>query len=402
MLDFDTAQSLLLQAAPAADTVETVGLHQAPGRVLAQDIRAVFDSPPADNSAMDGYAVRHAALDTHTRYAIQQRCFAGEAPQALQPGKVIRLYTGSVMPDGADTVIMQEDAREDGDVVQFTSLPAKGSHIRFRGEDVRGDSLLLPRGTHLGAGEIALLASQGLARLPVFPALRIGVLTTGDELVAPGQPREDHQIYNSNGPMLAALAQDMGVSHVRIAHAADKLGDIVDAFKALLVDCDLILSVGGVSVGDKDLVKPAIESLGATIDLWKVNMKPGRPVALARLDDTPIVCLPGNPVSAFVVFGLLVSPLIRRMQGSKTPLPPVAYGRLRTMRRVGGPREDFIRVQIRNTPDGQAELIPHADQGSAIINSLSWADGLARIPPDSQVIDGDTVAVYPFAHWLRA
>ena len=400
MLEFDDAQNRLAQAGATPESTETVALHQAPGRILARNVTAVLDLPPADNSAMDGYAVRHVDLKPAAVFCIQQRCYAGDTPQALQPGKAIRLYTGSLLPQGADTIIMQEDASEDGDTVRFRIAPAKGSHVRWRGEDVSRNTRLLAQGTRLGAGEIALLASQGLAQLEVYPALRIGILTTGDELVAPGQPRGEQEIYNSNAPMLAAMAQAMGIGHVRVAHARDDESEIAEAFRALQTDSDIILSVGGVSVGDKDLVKPVLEQLGAELALWRVRMKPGRPVALAHLDATPVVGLPGNPVSAFVVFALLVSPLIRRMQGRSELMPAVQYGRLITTRRFGSSREEFIRVQLRHTPEDRPELIPHADQGSAIISSLSWADGLARIPADGQAVGGDTVAFYPFAGWL--
>lgn len=400
MLEFDVAQSRLAAAGPTPTTTERVPLHQSSGRILAQTITATLDLPPSDNSAMDGYAIRHADAVPGARLPIQQRCYAGDTPQALQAGKTIRLFTGSVMPEGADTVVMQEDVSEENDEAIINIEPVMGRHVRYKGEDVRKGTEIFAKGTRLGAGEIALLASQGYDTIAVYPRLKIGILTTGDELAIPGQARAPEQIYNSNGPMLGAMVDRMGAHVEHVLHAGDTQAELTKAFDLLLQDCDLVLTVGGVSVGDKDLVKPTIEQMGGKVDLWRVLMKPGRPVALAHARNKPIVCLPGNPVSAFVVFALLVSPLIRSMQGRATILPPKHYGLLSTSRTFQESREEFLRVKAVHTPDSLPQLTPHKDQGSAIISSLAWADGLARIPVNTAVQDGDTVAWYDLAHWL--
>jgi molybdopterin molybdotransferase len=244
------------------------------------------------------------------------------------------------------------------------------------------------------------MASQGLAHVQVFGQLRVGILTTGDELVLPGQPRAAEQIYNSNGPMLAALARGMGALPVHVLHARDTETDLHAAFKTLLADCDLVVSVGGVSVGERDLVKPALASLGGELALWKVRMKPGKPVALAQIDGKPVVGLPGNPVSAYAVFTLLVTPLMRRMQGRETLFPPTSLLPLRTEHPRQDSREEFLRVQRRLADDGSAELVPYGHQGSGVISSLPWATGLARLPADVQVQDKDRVAYYDLRHWL--
>ncbi len=400
MLDFDEAQRRLSEAGAAPGVTETCPLSLAFGRILAQDAIARVDLPPADNSAMDGYAIRFTDYEPGKAFPIQQRCFAGETPQALKPGQAIRLFTGCIMPEGADTIVMQEDTVEQDNTLTLNSAPKAGAHVRRRGEDVEQDQKVLAAGTVLKAAEIAMLASQGIDKVAVYPLLKVGILTTGDELVEPGKPLGSAQIYNSNGAMLASLVQQMGAKVVHTLHAADTHEAIESAFHTLLKDCDLVLTVGGVSVGEKDLVKPTLELLGGTLDLWRVCMKPGKPVALAQVGNKPVVCLPGNPVSAFVVFGLLVSALVRRLQGRTDVLPPISHGRLRTQQQFHETREEFLRVQSKPNPKGMQVLVPYELQGSAIISALPWASGLARIPVNTVVSDDDIVAYYDFAHWL--
>ncbi|MNK16023.1 Molybdopterin molybdenumtransferase [compost metagenome] len=400
MLDFDQAQTLLANAAGPLQRTEQASLAQAAGRVLAESLTATVDIPPADNSAMDGYALRLADWSADARLPIQQRCYAGDVPEPLKPGHAIRLFTGSVIPAGADVVVMQEDTVEADNQVQISREPRPGQHIRRRGEDTMAGAPLLPAGTLLHAAHVALLASQGLAAVPVYGQLRVGILTTGDELVLPGQPRATEQIYNSNGPMLAAMARGMGALPVHVLHARDTEADLLAAFKTLLADCDLVLSVGGVSVGERDLVKPALAALGGELSLWKVRMKPGKPVALAQIDGKPVVSLPGNPVSAYAVYAMLVTPLIRRMQGRADIFPPVSRLPLRTEHPRQDGREEFLRVQRRVSEDGTGELVPYGHQGSGVISSLPWSTGLARLPADVLVQDKDRVAYYDLHHWL--
>lgn len=401
MLDFDVAQSQLATAATAPTQSERIALHQCGGRILAETIIATLDLPSSDNSAMDGYAIRHADFEPGKRFPIQQRCYAGDTPEPLQAGKTIRLFTGSILPDGADTVIMQENTEEANEEMLINEAPEKGRHVRYRGEDVRQGAEIVAKGTRLGAAEIALIASQGIAEVDVFPTLKVGILTTGDELVKPGQPRAAEQIYNSNGPMLSALVGHQGAQVAHVLHAVDTSEAIANAFETLLQDCDLILTVGGVSVGDKDLVKPTIEQLGGTLDMWRVNMKPGRPVALAHARNKPIVCLPGNPVSAFVVYALLVSPLVRTMQGRSDALPAIRYGTLETDKVFDDSRVGFLRVQVHPDEQSLPRLRPHNDQGSAILSSLTWANALARLPANETTQNGDVVRYYDLAYWLN-
>jgi len=400
MLDFDTAQSRLASAATPPSIAEACALHEAHGRVLAQTLFATLDLPPADNSAMDGYAIRLADYAPGKRLPVQQRCYAGQRPDALLPGHAIRLFTGSILPDGADAVVMQEDGNETDGGFEIQRPPVPGQHIRRRGEDVRENGQLLAKGVVLGPAQIALLASQGYAEVSVYPRLKVGILTTGDELVQPGQPRPAEHIYNSNGAMIAALARNVGADVVHVLHALDTSESLHDAFGRLLQDCDLVLTVGGVSVGEKDLVKPAIEELGGAMDLWRVRMKPGKPVALANAGGKPIVCLPGNPVSAFAVFTLLVTPLMRSMQGRAVIMPPVQYGRLAAQRPFHDTREEFLRVRAEYEAQGLPRLLPYPQQGSGIISSLPWATGLARIPANTAAEDGTVVGYYDLQYWL--
>ncbi|CAM4326287.1 gephyrin-like molybdotransferase Glp [Bordetella tumbae] len=400
LLDFDSAQTLLAQAAAPITRHETVSLAHAVGRVLALNLAATLDLPPADNSAMDGYAIRYADYQPDVVLPIQQRTYAGEMPAALVPGQATRLFTGSLIPDGADTIVIQENTRESDGQVHILQAPKAGEFVRKRGMDTTTGQPLLTAGTVLEAAHIALLASQGLTQVQVFAPLRIGILTTGDELVHPGQARAAQQIYNCNGPMLAALVQKTGAQAIHVLHARDNEPDLRAAITTILADCDLLLSIGGVSVGEKDLVKPVLESLGGKLALWKVRMKPGKPVALAHIDGKPVVCLPGNPVSVYAVYAMLVSPLVRRMQGRTNPFPQVSTAALRLSRPHKDSREEFLRVQWRHTADGAPELVPYANQDSSVISSMPWASGLARTPAGETVNDGDIVKYYDVAHWL--
>jgi molybdopterin molybdotransferase len=401
MLDFDTAQARLAARGRGPTGRETVLLDALPGRVLATDIDAALDLPPADNSAMDGYALRAAdAAAPGATLPVQQRCFAGQTPDPLLPGQAIRLFTGSVIPAGADTVVMQEDCREEDGRVTILTPPPTGQHIRHRGEDMSAGRLILNQGTLLKAGHIAILASQGHDRASVFPRLTVGILTTGDELVPPGQPLPPAAIYNSNAPMLASLCVGLGTATPVLRHARDDAEATRRALAELNETCDLVLSVGGASVGEKDLVKPAIEDLGGTLDLWRVRMKPGKPVALAELKGRPLVCLPGNPASAFAVFTLLVSPLIRGLQGRRDALPPIRRGILDTIHPVGGDRDDFLRIQTTQGAAGLPRLTPHPQQSSGAMSSLAWAHGLARIPADARLKAGAEVDWMALSDWL--
>jgi len=402
MLDFDTAQRQLAVAVARPDPgqAQICALREAAGRILAAPFVAAIDLPQHDNSAMDGYAIRH--VDHHgpdTRFPVQQRCYVGETPEPLQPGKATRLFTGSLIPAGADTVVMQEDCEEHDGVVCIRRLPAPGAYIRARAGDMAQGATLLPAGTRLGATQIAMLAAQGAAQVRVYPRLTVGILTTGDEIVPPGTPLQSAQTYNANGFMLAALLEGMGAVVQHMIHAADTQADLESALNRLAQDCDLILSIGGVSVGEKDLIKPAIEALGGKLDWWRVNMKPGKPVARADLYGKPLVCLPGNPVSSFVVYTLLVSPLVRSLQGRVEVFPSVDTGIARHEIANRENRTEFVRVRAQASDQHPHLLTAYPQQGSNIVSSLPWASGLAKIPAQTTVTAGSALEYYPLVLW---
>ena len=402
MLDFDTAQQRLLETANADISTETIALNQAAGRVLAEDLVAVLDLPPADNSSMDGYALRFEDYAAGKALPIQQRVYAGAAPAPQASGQISRLFTGSLIPPGADTVVIQEVCREENETVFIDEAPVKGQHIRYKGEDTSVGKPLLAKGTVLDAAEIGLIANQGIAELKVYRQLKVGILTTGDELVPPGAARQPSQIFNSNASMLSALFLGLGARVTHALHASDDLAATREALDTLFADCDLVVSVGGVSVGDKDLVKPALEALGATLDFWKVRMKPGKPVAMASVKGTPVICLPGNPVSAYTVLAVLVSPLVRKLQGRKACVPDRFQATLKTDRVFNETRDEFLRVRIsQDEQTGQLLAEPFDRQGSGISSSLPWADAFARVPAVQKLTGGDRVWIYPKAAWTR-
>lgn len=407
MIEFDEAQSQLIEAAVQArcnagnTAPESIAVKAALGRVLAQPVAALRDMPPADNSAMDGYAVRAADYVANQPLPVQQRCYAGDVPQTLQPGHATRIFTGSLIPPGADTVVMQENCTETDAGVVMNGRPEAGQHIRRQGEDTRVGTVLVGAGTRLNAAHVSMIAAQGLSHVQVWPQLRIGILTTGDELIQPGAAASVEKIFDSNGSMLRALVQQMQAQALAVEHAVDDLDALRDALTRLAATSDMVLTVGGVSVGERDLVKPALESLGGQLDLWKVRMKPGKPVALGHVHGVPVVCLPGNPVSAYAVFALLVSPMIRARQGRADVLPITHTAVLRSARTYLGDREDFIRVQAQVSSDGLLQVSPYTAQASGIMSSLPWATGLARVVAGVSHGDGSLLRYYPFASWLQ-
>ncbi|MEN2473724.1 molybdopterin molybdotransferase MoeA [Burkholderia sp. GS2Y] len=400
LIDFDTAQQHFAGAFAPLDAVVSVPVADAAGHVLATPLSAVLDQPPADQSAMDGYAVRYADLAHGEPLHVAQRCYAGDLPAPLAARTAARIFTGSVIPPGADTVVMQEHAREKDGWVAFDAPQRSGSHIRRRGEEVRAGDLLVPAGVRMGAMHVGVAAAQGFAHVDMRPALRVGILTTGDELVACGQPRAPQQIYNSNAPMLAALVSGTGASVAMRLHAADTASAVDRALRDLHACCDLVICVGGASVGDKDLLRPALAALGASFVVAGVRMKPGKPVALARLDARPVVLLPGNPGAAMTAFALFVAPLIRCLQGREARVPIVPSLPIDIDFEPDAQRERFVRVRCAVGPGGAPVLDTLRQQGAGTLQSLVLASGLARLPAGRRIARGDAVPYYEFAHWL--
>ncbi|CAI9009420.1 MULTISPECIES: gephyrin-like molybdotransferase Glp [Burkholderia] len=400
LTDFDTAQRHFAGAFALPPAAVSIPVAQAAGHVLATPLAAVLDQPPADQSAMDGYAVRHADLAHGEPLRVAQRCYAGDAPSPLAPRTAARIFTGSLIPPGADTVVMQEHAHEQDGWVAFDAPQRAGSHIRRRGEEVRAGDLLMPAGVRLGAMHVGVAAAQGCAHIDVRPPLRVGILTTGDELVRCGQPRAPQQIYNSNAPMLAALVAGTGAIVAASEHAADTAAAVDQALRTMAARCDVIVCVGGASVGDKDLLRPALTALGASFVVSGVRMKPGKPVALARLDERPVVLLPGNPGAAMTAFALFVAPLIRRLQGRDDCVPAVPSLPIDIDVEPDAQRERFVRVRRTIDAHGAPVLDTLRQQGAGTLQSLVQASGLARLPAGRRIARGDAVPYYDFAHWL--
>ncbi|KWR76671.1 molybdopterin molybdotransferase MoeA [Cupriavidus sp. IDO] len=401
MLNFDEAQAVFAMCAEPVRETETVWLGLATGRVLARDLAAVIDTPAADRSAMDGYAVR--AEDCRDAcLPLQQVVYAGTRPEPLLPGHAIRIYTGGVIPPRADAVVVQEDAEESYRGVVCARPPVAGQHIRRKGEDARRGDLLLPAGTLLRSGHIAALASQGLTEVPVCRLVEVAILTSGDEVAAHDEPRDVYQVHDVNGPMIESLVQSMGAVVRCHRHVPDDERALHDMLRELAADADLVLVAGGASVGQRDLVAAALASAGGELLCRGVNMKPGKPVTVGRLRGKPVVCLPGNPAAAYATFALLVTPLLRRLQGRSELFPPV--GRVRAA--LAGARaqcgDAFWRVGEVDHPGGRESFAQvSAQQGAASVSALGHASGFVRVGPQSAgQLQNVPLPYYDLHRWL--
>ncbi|KAF1068172.1 MAG: Molybdopterin molybdenumtransferase [Pseudomonas citronellolis] len=373
--------------APILD-IEHVALDQAQGRVLAEPLLAGLDLPPWDNSAMDGYALR--AEDAgNGPLPVSQKIFAGQAPAALQPGTCARIFTGAPMPAGADCVEMQENVEvlEDGRV-HFTQPLQARQHVRPQGQETRQGECVLPAGTRLGAIELGLAASLGQARLPVRRQPRVAVLSTGDELVEPGQPLQPGQIYNSNRVLLCAWLKRLGCTVVDAGILADDL-DLTRQALAALGDVDLILSTGGVSVGEADFLGTALREAGE-LALWKLAIKPGKPLTVGQYQGVPVIGLPGNPASTLVTFTLLAQPYLLRRLGVQKVAPLAISVPAGFDWKQAGNRREFLRARLE---DGRA--VPYPNQSSGVLRSAAWAEGLVQVMEGRTYCPGDPVLFIP-------
>ncbi|HSV47325.1 MAG TPA: gephyrin-like molybdotransferase Glp [Ramlibacter sp.] len=391
----DALSALLAQAQPLAGT-EAVSTFEADGRVLAQDIVSALQVPPQDNSAMDGYAVRSgeivAAFDEKAGVLlpVSQRIPAGSAAQPLVPGSVARIFTGAPIPPGADAVVMQEDCEAADGGVRVLRLPSAGQWIRRSGEDVTRGAVVLARGQRLDPAALGLAASIGLDRLQVAVRPRVALFSTGDELVMPGQVAPADMppgaIYNSNRFFLRRLLERLGCEVNDLGIVPDRRDATVEALRQAAQGNDLILTSGGVSVGEEDHIKPAVTQLGR-LDLWQIAMKPGKPFAYGRIVDAHFIGLPGNPVSSFVTFVLLVRPFLLRLQGVAADPPPA----MALPAHFDWPRPDKRRefLRVRRNAQGGLDLFPN--QSSGVLTSMAWADGLVDVAPGQAIARGDSV-----------
>ena len=400
LLSFDEALKRLLAAArPPAET-ETVDTLAAGGRVLAQTQVSSLEVPPLDNSSMDGYAVRCTDVPAPgARLRLAQRIPAGSVGAPLAAGSAARIFTGAPIPPGADAVVMQELTEHHGDEVTINHVPHPGEWIRRAGEDIRAGAEILAAGTRIGPQQAGLAASVGLARLPVFRRVRVAVFFTGDELVMPGEPLPAGAIYNSNRYLLRGLLERLGCEVTDFGIVPDQLDATRSVLRQAASGHDLIVTSGGVSVGEEDHVKPAVQAEGA-LDLWKIAIKPGKPLAFGRVGaegtGAAFIGLPGNPVSSFVTFLLLVRPFILRSQGVREVTPPALALHADFDWPKPDPRREFLRGR-RNSAGG-VELFPN--QSSGVLTSTVWGDGLIDNPPAQPIRRGDTLRFLPFSELL--
>jgi len=390
------AVAQLIAAAPRIAESEQVPLTAALGRITAQPVPSGIDVPGWDYSAMDGYAVRFADLRAAgCTLPVSQRIPAGNAPQPLAPGSAARIFTGGPIPAGADTVIVQEVCEALGDAVRIGEIPRKGANIRLTGEDIRRDAEIVPAGVTLKPQHLGLAASVGHATLPVVRRPRVALFATGDELTMPGEPLAPGKIYNSNLFTASGLLQAMGCEVIPLGIVEDSLDATCEAMAEGARCADLILASGGVSVGEEDYVKPAIEKLG-TLELWKIAIRPGKPMAFGRVHDTPFIGTPGNPVSLLVTFVLFARPFIRAMLGCSETLPLSVRARADFDWPRPDRRQEYIRARIRRDDAGDlwAEAFP--SRSSGVMSSVTWANALGVIPPDQKLQRGDSFDCIPF------
>ena len=383
-------EALLAEVSPLE--AEQLALEDAPGRVLAEDVLATLNVPPFDNSAMDGYALR--ADDAGKRLPVSQRIVAGSPARPLEAGTCARIFTGGEIPSGADCVVMQERVTLKGDIAQMPDDIPKGDNIRLMGRDVHAGDQLLAAGELLEAAALGHLAGQGVTQVSVRRRPRVALLSTGDEIIEPGTPLKPGQLYNSNRPMLKRLLENFGADVVRVI----SVPDAADQTRALLAqaanEADVVVSTGGVSVGEEDHVKAALEALGQ-LDMWKLAIRPGKPLALGRLpgadgSQARFVGLPGNPVSGFVGAWLFLRPLMGALLACPALVELPALSATADFATKTGPRQHYMRVALQFTPKGIIASA-FADQNSAVLSSCIKADALAVIPPHHEVMQDDVI-----------
>lgn len=402
LITLEQAVEAIQQQTSKPLAVETLPLDDCLNRTLAEDLVSTLNVPPADNSAMDGYAIRIEDLQASgmTSLAVTQRIAAGETGSALQAGTAARIFTGAPIPAQANAVVMQEVCEQTGDQVSIPSGITMAANIRRSGEDIKAGSVILNTGRKLRAQDIGLAASVGAASLKVYRRLTAAIMTTGDELQNPGTPLAPGQIYNSNRYTLKGLLETLDCNVIDIGQVEDTLAATQAALTEAALTADLIFSCGGVSVGEEDHVHEAVASLGE-INLWKVALKPGKPCLFGKVDNTPFLGLPGNPVSVFITFLLLGRPLVHQLQGSEaTPVQEFSVSAGFDWPRAGK-RLEYLRARVGRREDGVLEATLYSNNSSGVLTSTVWADGLIVMPANTTRQRGDSVQYIPLELFSR-
>jgi len=389
----DEVVDWLLSRAKATDQSIVKSLDTALGLYLYLDICSPLDVPPAANSAMDGYAAAHGSLEVGGVYEVSDRIPAGTVGKPLKSGTLARIFTGAPVPEGADNVVMQENTTDLGDgKVQIKEIPELTGNVRPRGQDIEQGEVILARGHRLKPQDLALIASVGLAEVEVYRPLRIAIMSTGDELVEPPTALRPGQIYNANRYALAGLIRGLGMEVLDLGLVADTPEATRETLRQGALASDCILSTGGVSVGDEDYVRAAVESMGS-LDIWRLAIKPGKPLAYGSVSGTPFFGLPGNPVSTFVTFMMIARPYLIATQGGNAPKAKHFYG-VADFNFSAGNRREYLRTKIQWDENAEVTLSKYANQGSGIMSSVSWADTLAEVEIGQQITPGDKIKYY--------
>ena len=404
LMSADDALSFLIDSASVTAKTEAVSLDDSLGRILASDIHSTINVPGFDNSAMDGYTIalnNSQVAQENLSFKVVDRIAAGSTGKDLNSGSAARIFTGAPIPKGANTVVMQEECKLSEDKSQITVARAinLNENIRPTGNDILKGNVILSSGKQIKPQDISLAASVGVGELVVFKKIKVGVFFTGDELVEPGNPLSPGKIYNSNRYALVALLKQVGCDVINLGNIEDKLDATCDALEALESQCDLIMTTGGVSVGEEDHVKPAVEKLGE-LNLWKIRMKPGKPLAYGKVKQTPFIGLPGNPVSSFVTFCIFSLPFIKKMQGNSNYESKILKVKTNFDCKRAKPRREYARVRIdHSTETPLANLFPK--QGSDVMSSVVWADGIIEIPENTTFETGTILNYYSMSELTR-
>jgi molybdopterin molybdotransferase len=394
LISVEVALKQLLDGAIPVSQTETVDLQNALSRVLAAPVLSSINVPPASNSAMDGYAVRSTDTGVNNEMPVSQRIPAGTTGTVLQPGTAARIFTGAPIPEGADAVVMQEHVETFDGGIRFSGPVEAGTNVRAAGEDIQAGVTILEKGKRLRAQELGLAASIGGGHLTVYRKLKVAIFVTGDELVSPGQALEPGQIYDANRYTLQGLLQQMGCEVVSLPVVKDDLEETREALAKAAAEADLIISSGGVSVGEEDYVRMALEELGK-LEMWRIAIKPGKPLAYGHVGQVPFIGLPGNPVSVFVTFCWMVAPFIKLMQGQGYTPPVPILARANFEWSKAGTRREYVRARM-DLKDDQPVVTIYPNQGSGVLSSACWANGLAEIPEHQTVGTGELIKFWYF------